>query len=226
MIKILAVAAALALTPTTASAVQLILAPTNVIGASSSYSGGYATGTFAAGNIFDQQTGAIVEPVQTNYWIAPDNGTADAFITIDLGVEQTLASLSFFNTHNANYNDRGTGGFTLTASNSVADLGGGNFALTGAITTVTSGTLAAEAQGNTLTEQSFAAAGTFRYLSFNPTSVNVSGTPCCGANVYGLNELRVFTTDSAVPEPATWALLLTGFAVTGLALRRRTLLAA
>lgn len=226
MIKVFIVAAALVLTPTMASAVQLILTPANVIGGSSSYTGGYATGTFAAGNIFDQQAGAIIEPVQTNYWIAPDNGTANAFITIDLGAEQSLTSLSLFNTHNANYNDRGTGDFTVTASDSVTDLGGGNFALSGAITTVVSGTLASESQGDTLTEQSFGATGTFRYLSFNPTSVKVSGSPCCGANVYGLNELRVFTADSAVPEPTSWALLLTGFAVTGLALRRRALLAA
>ncbi len=132
-----------------------------------------------------------------------------------------------FNTHNAGYNDRCTGDFTITASNSVADLGSGNFALSGTIVMIVSGSLSAEAQGTPLTGQTFAADGSYRYLSFNPTRVNVSGVPCCGTNVYGLNEQRVFASDgAAVPEPEAWALMLVGFGMIGLAQRRRIVAAA
>ena len=219
VIKLLTTVATIALLPTAAAAVQLSLAPANIIGSSGDYQ---LNNQFAAGSILDQQTGPIDETVQLGYWLNPDNGPAAAFLTVDLGAVQSLASLTLFNTHNAGYNDRGTGNFTITASNAVVDLGGGNFTLSGAVATIVNGTLTAQAHGTPLVGQGFTAAGSYRYLSFNPTSVSVSGTPCCGANVYGLNELRVFTTDvGVVPEPEAWALMLAGFAMIGLAQRRR-----
>lgn len=213
MLTRLFAAAALAALPVSASAAQLILAPSNVIGSS----GFYAGFDFGPGEILDQQTGTVTESFGTGYWLNPDNGPAAAYITIDLGAARSLASLTLFNSHNDNFADRGTGNFTITASNSVVDSGGGNFVLTGAITTVVSGTLNADPALSNPTAQSFGATGYFRYISFNPTSVATVNTSCCGANNYGLNELRV----SLVPEPATWALLIAGFAMTGVALRRR-----
>ena len=203
MIKLFLAVAALAAAPIAANAAQIVLTPASVTAASGYYS---ACCDFRPGNILDQQTGAIVETSQSNYWLNPDNGPANAFITIDLGKSYKNLSFELYNTHNAGYQDRGTGSFTLTSG----------------ATTLVSGTLAAEPAGSqALTAQTFTgAAGAFRFITFNPTSVAVNGTPCCGSNNYGLNELRVFGT--AVPEPASWALMLLGFAMTGVAARRRS----
>jgi hypothetical protein len=201
---------------TGAHAGQIALSPSSVIGGSGYYT---ACCAFQPGNIFDQQTGPVTETFGGGYWLNPDNGPADAFITIDLGAVYDLSSVDLFNTHNGGYQDRGTGDFTITGSNSITDLGGGDFALVGGVV-VASGTLAPEFNtAATITDQSFAASGSFRYLSFNPTSVSVGGSPCCGANVYGLDELRV--SGNGVPEPASWALMIGGFGLAGAMLRRR-----
>lgn len=215
--KILAAAALSgALATGAAQAGQVALAPSNVIGSSGYYT---ACCSFQPGYILDQQTGPIIEGFGSGYWLNPDNGPANAFITVDLGQVTNLSSVVLFNVHNGDYNDRGTGNFTIKASNAVTDLGGGNFGLVGGATIVT-GTLAPESSASaSLTPQSFAALGAYRYLSFNPTSVSVSGSPCCGANVYGLDELRVFS--SPTPEPAAWALMLLGFGGLGASLRAR-----
>jgi hypothetical protein len=212
-------ALALSLAAGGAHAAQITLAPSSVIGDSGHYT---ACCTFQAGNIFDQQTGAVTEAFGGGYWLNPDNGPATAFITIDLGAVYDLSSIDLFNTHNGGYQDRGTGDFTITGSNSVTDLGGGDFALVGGVV-VASGTLAPEFNtAATITDQNFAAVGSFRYLSFNPTSVSVGGSPCCGTNVYGLDELRVSgSAAGAVPEPASWALMIGGFGMAGAMLRRR-----
>jgi hypothetical protein len=210
-------ALALSLATGAARADQIVLDPSSVIGGSGFYT---ACCSFQPGNIFDQQLGAVTEGFGGGYWLNPDNGPAGAFITIDLGAVYNLGGIDLFNTHNGPYQDRGTGDFTITGSNSVTDLGGGNFALDGA-TVVASGTLNPEFNtAETIAAQSFAASGAFRYLSFNPTSVSAGGASCCGANVYGLDELRVFS-GAAVPEPATWALMIGGFGMAGAMFRRR-----
>ena len=168
--------------------------------------------------------GGVTESFGAGYWLNPDNGPANAFITVDLGAVTDLSGVELYNTHNGGHNDRGTGDFTIMGSNSVADLGGGNYALVGA-TTLVSGTLTATNDSQTTVPgQSFAASGAYRYISFNPTSVAVSGSPCCGANNYGLDELQVF--GSAVPEPAAWALMLFGLGGFGVSLRARRAAAA
>jgi hypothetical protein len=214
--KYLAVSAAalLACTATAASATQIILAPTAVIGSSGAYDP-----RFVAGNILDQQTGTINETFANGYWINPDNGPANAYITIDLGAAYSLTGFELFNTHNGNYGDRGTGAFTIIGGNSISDLGGGNFTLTGTTFILANGTLSASPVSGALAGQNFASLnnGAFRYLQFLPTGVASANGACCGSNVYGLNELRV----SAVPEPATWAMMLAGFGLMGFGLRRR-----
>jgi len=209
-----------------ASANQIILSPSDVIGSSGSYDGGPTSNMFAPGSIFDQQTGPVSDVFDANtYWLNPDNGPTNAFITIDLGATYSLTSADLFNTHNTIYGDRGTGDFTIIAGNSVTGSPGSEV-LSGPTTVLFSGTLTAAPVSDPIAAQSFSAlsgAG-FRYLEFLPTSVATANGPCCGANVYGLNELRVF--DAAVPEPATWALMLVGFGGLGAALRRRRGMAA
>ena len=201
-----------------ANAAQIVLTPSSVIGDSGSYVSG-STDNFNAGSIFDQQTGAVSDVFNSNtYWINPDNGPANAFITVDLGGDYSLTSADLFNTHNSQYGDRGTGDFTIVAGNAVT-LGPDGYFISGPQTTLFSGTLNAAPVSDPISSQTFAAlsADGFRYLEFLPTSVASYNAPCCGANVYGLNELRLF--GSAVPEPGSWALMLFGFGGLGIVLR-------
>lgn len=216
-----AVAAVLAM-PVAASAAQIVLSPASVIGDSGAYGS-----QFAADNIFSQQTGTINETFGNGYWINPDNGPAGAYITADLGGLYSLTSIELFNTHNGDYGDRGTGTFSIFGSNTVL---GGQLV---APTLILSGTLAPASVAGSLVGQSFAVSGMFRFISFNPTGVSTApdglfgpGVSCCGANVYGLNELRVFGVAGAVPEPQSWALLIAGFGLVGAAMRRKALVAA
>lgn len=223
MKKLLSAFAVLALTSVSAHAAQLILTPASVIGSSGSYQNTATAqpGDFDAGNIFDQQTGDVVDqhaytspPV--TYWLNGDNGPANAFITVDLGGVYTLSNFQLYNTHNAQYYDRGTGDFSILGSNDP---------LFGTSIQLVSGTLNSAAVTGSpfdpITGQTFASLSgqSVRYLQFLPTSVASAGNPCCGTNVYGLNELRVF--GSAVPEPGTWALMIVGMGLMGGALRRR-----
>lgn len=211
-------AAVAATLPMTANAAQISLAPANVYASTVPYSGLYA-----ADNILDQQTGAIDETGQDgSYWLNPDFGSSPGTISIDLGSQYRLGSFQLFNTHNAFYNDRGTGNFVIWASND------STFAT---FTTVASGTLVAEAQGTPLTAQAFSSSSNalFQYIQFRATSVAAqtnSGNGCCGSTNYGLNELRVFDApliQGGVPEPTQWALMIGGFAAVGAVSRRRRL---
>ena len=197
-----------------AGAVQLVLSPSNVIGASGSYGA-----NFQADNILDQQTGTATD-VSGNYWLNPDNtGAASVFITVDLGAAYTLEFIQLFNTHNGPWVDRGTGNFTILGANAVTDLGGGNFRVSGTTATLVSGTLSALYGGDPpAVTFDVTDTGAYRYLSFQPTSVASAITPP-SSTAYGLNEMRVFIT--AVPEPATWMTWLAGLAALGgWALRR------
>ena len=199
---------------------QIPLSPGNVIGFFGEYSS-----LFPASSILDHQTGTINEPAQDgSYWLNSDNGPANAYIVIDLGAAFHIGSFDLFDTHNASFGDRGTGAFSIEASNSIAPGIGTGSNLSGAIVTLVSGTmLAVPPFVAPLIAQSFLSfdSGSYRYIRFSPHTVAVSGTPCCN-NVYGLNELRVFDAQaSAAPEPTTMAFLGGGLVVLGL-LRKRT----
>lgn len=217
-------AAALTVFAMPAAAAQVILSPGSVIGNTGSY-GNLQT----AANIFDQQTEPVYDttPGVYHYWINTENGPQNAYITVDLGANYSIASFDLFNTHNAFYGDRGTGNFSIIAGNSVALDGSNGFTLTGPTTTIAVGTLAAAPINDPIAAQSFTSlsSSTFRYLQFLPTSVASVNTPCCSANEYGLAELRVFAgapTVGGVPEPASWAMMLAGFGIVGGVMRRRS----
>ena len=217
----IAIALILAAVPS-AFASLIPLAPGNVIG----FLGAYP-GPFPAASILGNQTGPIVEDTQNGtYWLNSDNGPANAYIVIDLGVAFHLASFDLFNTHNANFGDRGTGNFSIEASNSIAPGTGASIGsdLSGPIVTLVSGTLlAANPSVSPLVAQTFLSSdpGSYRYIRFSPHTVASFNPPCCGTNVYGLNELRAFDAPTTVPEPATMAIFGVGLAALGL-LRKRT----
>lgn len=198
----------------------LILAPANVIG----YYGQYSA-TFTASSILDNQAGPINEPAQDgSYWLNLDNGPVNAYIVIDLGALYHITSFDLFNTHNANFGDRGTGDFSIEAGNSIGVGIGSGFDLSGGFVTLVSGTLAAANPAtNPLVWGSFGSSdnGFYRYIRFSPHTVASFNAPCCGANNYGLNELRIYEgAVSGSPEPAPLALLGGGFVALGL-LRKR-----
>ena len=216
--KKLLIAAVAATLPLAANAAQISLAPANVYASTTPYSS-----TYEANNILDQQTGTINETAQDgSYWLNPDNGASTGTISIDLGAQYRLGSFDLFNTHNAFYNDRGTGSFAIWASND------STFAT---FTQVASGVLTAEMQGTPLTAQTVNSSSNalFQYIQFRALSTAAqtnSGNGCCGPTNYGLNELRVFDAPligGAVPEPASWALMIGGFGLVGAASRRRRL---
>jgi formylglycine-generating enzyme required for sulfatase activity len=115
-----------------------------------------------------------------------------------LGGQYKLGGFDLFNASNGNYGDRGTGSFTLLASNSVVQDGNNGMNLAGTIITVASGQLAAAAPSVERIAQHFASTNEapVRYLQFRPQSV--AAISPIGPSSYGLNELRVF--GAAVPE--------------------------
>jgi hypothetical protein len=214
-VKTLIAALSLMAAVSTAGAQQLILSPSNVIGSS-----GFPSVTYEPGNILDQQTGTVTESFG-DYWLSPTNADAlNTFITIDLGAPYPVDLIVLFNTHHSfNYN-RGTGNFRIVAGNSVVDLGGSNFTLSGTTSLLVQGSLNA-VWGDNPPPVTFDVTDTasYRYLSFQPLTVAAANQPPTTTS-FGLNEMRVVV--SAVPEASTSAMMLAGVAVVGwLAARRR-----
>lgn len=211
------------------AAAQIVLDPTAVIG-----NKGWFGAAFTAGNILNNQTGPISTETffSGEYWLngnngQADNGPVDAWITIDLGQQYALGYFELYNTSNGAIGDRGTGEFTIRASNALFfDVAHGLNLNTP--TVVASGTLMAAQPSGPRVAQTFAALSqdSFRYIQFRPTGT-AAVNPLGGSfeNFYGLNELRVFAAPGdvgpAVPEPATWGLLIAGFGIVGAAARRR-----
>jgi hypothetical protein len=212
--KSLAAALCLSLASLGASAQQLILSPSNVIGSS-----GFAGVTYEPGNLLDQQTGTVTDNFG-DYWLSPTNADAsNTFITIDLGAAYPVDLLVLFNTHHSfNYN-RGTGNFRVVASNSVVDLGGSNFALSGTTSVLVQGTLGA-VWGDNPPAVTFDVTDPtpYRFLSFQPLTVASAIAPPTPTS-FGMNEMRVVV--SAVPEASTSAMMLAGVAVVGWLVARR-----
>lgn len=197
------------------SAQQIVLSSSNVIGGSTTYSSGtdYFTGQFSALKVVDEQTGPIsVENFQT-YWIKSSSG---GYFVLDLGAQYSISQIALFNTHNDGFNDFGTNAFTVRGSNSVSFLDANlGYTLSGASVILSSNL--AHQPGQIPSAQSFttsnglASDASYRYLSFTTDSTYGGG---------GLNEIKVYGTVAAVPEPSTTA-ALAGFAVLGVALWHR-----
>jgi len=202
-----------------AQAAQILLTPAAVIGST----GGF-NATYSADNILDRQTGPIMEAFANGeYWLNPD-GRTPAFITIDLGATYRLGSFDLFNSRNLG--DRGTAGFEIFASNATATAtgpGATGLTLGSDALRVAAGTLVMDSGLYTVAAQTFAALNNgqaYRYIQFRPISPIGSAY---GGAAYGLNELRVFEYEApaAVPEPASWAMMIGGMGLVGGSMRRR-----
>jgi hypothetical protein len=155
----------------------------------------------------DNNTGTITETFANDgYWLGP-NLASTAYFVLDLGAAYRIDQIVLFNTSNGSPQERGTGNFTVKASNSITNVGALGDDLSGTIVTLASGTLAPENNTpTTVVPQSFLSADTataYRYIRFDALSISALD----GANGVGLNEIRLF---EAVPEPASLILLLIG----------------
>lgn len=197
------------------------LAPANVIGGSPVFlTSVYNVGAYAAGNIFNQQSGAVDMSVQAgNAWFPSESvGTTNRFVTIDLGASYVLSSIQIFN---SNQVDRGTGSFSLSAGNAITAGANDGGISTGQVVSSATSLLGATALTystfNPVSGQTFALndGNAYRYLTLVLIGVPSTGGPF--ANV-GLAEVRLF--GSAIPEPSTYAALF-GASALGFAFWRR-----
>ncbi|BAK65397.1 hypothetical protein SLG_07220 [Sphingobium sp. SYK-6] len=245
MTKYLAAMAIMLATPGIASASQIVLSASNIVGVSSAYNqgagdngpafvanGARVTGVYGAGNLFNAQIGqpAVENFTDGSYFLTGDGVSSptvsNPFVAVDLGAAYTLSGFELFNTSNGHVQDRGTATFAIFGSNVLIDDGANGSRIGGAPTLLAVGSLMVHTHGVAPLAQSFSALSdeSFRYIQFMPLTGGAH-------NLYqpfamGLNELKVFGSDQnagpgAVPEPATWAMMIGGFAMAGATLRRR-----
>ena len=180
----------------------IVLSTSSVIGGGPIYdSPAFTGGSFPATFVVNEQTGAINNDVfGGNYWLGPDSVNSDYFV-LDLGALYSLTQITLFNTHNANFNDRATSAFHITASNAVSFVDANHGFALDSPTTILSGTLTLPTDpppgivftsGNGLSTDGFYRDISFTYDSF------------AGGAGGGLHEIRV--EGAVVPEPATSAL--------------------
>ena len=195
-LKILAAAAAvsLSLAATSASAAQIVLTPSMLKG---QY--GTTTGLYA----LDEQTG----PVRASgpLFSFGYKGT----LVFDLGQEYDFGRIDVFSFLPT--------GFELLGGTNLFYDGYGGYYLNGGDVIASGYVAAGTSYGGELSAQSFAAntAKKYRYISFSGTTSNQS-----------IDEIRLFDREGvadpgAVPEPATWAMMLIGFGALGAMMRRR-----
>ncbi|YCM42947.1 lamin tail domain-containing protein [Verrucomicrobiaceae bacterium 227] len=162
-----------------------------VINGSSAYNNlTFDQGGFSALNVTDGSTSDIHS---VNYWLGNQNSPTQFFI-LDLGQEYDITEIHLRNTHNQQWNDRGTLNFAVSASTSIS-----GSRLLVSPQTILSGTLSNVANQDPIAADVFTSANgltevTARYLRFDSlTAVN---------NNAGLNEIEVYTSNNS-PPPAT-----------------------
>lgn len=180
---------------TPASAAQILLNSSMVIG-------NVAAQAAVPGSALNQQTGSVLAGLGA--YTPGQVGT----ITLDLGQQYDFGRIDFFSSF--------AGTVKVLGGNSVGYNGWGSWTLNSG-DTLAGGQLLADA-GETLGAQSLNIGSTqmYRYLQIELSPFGA------GSADPGLDEFRIFDREvvSAVPEPATWAMLIAGFGMTGSLIRR------
>lgn len=212
-----------ALAPVAVRAQSFInLSPADVIGGSPVFfDSNFNTGQYQAGNIFNQQTGAVDMSSQAgNAWFPYEfsgSGLVNRFVTIDLGTPTVLTNIEVFN---SNQPDRGTLNFSLSGGNSIQPGATDNGHAVGSVlsspVSLLGSTALTYSVANPVTGQSFAILDptAYRYLQL----VLIDGQSQDTLSGVGLAEVRIIGT--AVPEPEEYA-AITGAALVGFMIWRR-----
>jgi len=132
--------------------------------------------------------GKVIDSFQDSYWLGPE-GNANASFTLDLGVSRDIKSLAFRNTHNANFNDRGTRQFAVYGSNQIdgsSNLVNPQLVLQGALTTSRGTAGDPWVPVDVFNLQTGVNGGRYRYLRFDALNASFNNS-----NV-GLGEIQVF----------------------------------
>lgn len=161
-------------------------------------------------------SGGLHDANYPNMWMS-NLGVNQATLTFDLGKAYNLTGTSIWN-----YNFGNPAEFQSTILRSVKDFR--LFASTDGV--AFSQVLEARlnpGSGQPLASQDFAFGGVARYVRLDILNNYGQGTYAERDWNSGLSEVRFNGT--AVPEPASWALMIAGFAMAGAAVRRRSSLA-
>ncbi len=157
-------------------------------------------------------TGATHDAGFANMWMT-NLGVNQASLTFDLGDVYALNGVSLWN-----YNFGNPAEFMSTILRGVKDF---------SIFVSRDGTSYARAldarlalgTGQALAAQNFTLAGEARFVRIDILSNHAEGTYAERDWASGLSEVRF--SGNAVPEPATWAMMVAGFGLAGAGLRRR-----
>jgi len=160
-------------------------------------------GSGLSGGLHDADFGAM--------WMT-DLGVADATLTFDLGQTYRLSGADIWNYNFgveefASTLDRAAKAFTLAISTDGVTY-----------TQVLSGELS-RGTGEALAAETFGFTGKARYVQIGLSGNHQKYPETYGYAPVGLSEVRF--SGSAVPEPATWAMMIAGFGLAGTALRAR-----
>ncbi|HVK42525.1 MAG TPA: PEPxxWA-CTERM sorting domain-containing protein [Phenylobacterium sp.] len=207
---ILSALAALALASPAAAAT---IAPVGVE-ASSTFTHG---GSYKAENLINGSgmTGAQHDAYFGNMWMT-DLSVDKASLTFDLGGLYNLSGVQIWN---YNFGDDQFAVSTLdrAARAFVLSISTDGVTFTDILTdTLSRGT------GALLGGESFGLSGAARFVRLNLDGNHQKFPETYGYAPIGLSEVRFEGVASAVPEPATWAMMITGFGLAGVAIRRRS----
>ncbi|WP_168694381.1 PEPxxWA-CTERM sorting domain-containing protein [Sphingomonas flavalba] len=187
----------------------VVVTPVSVTASSTQTHGGF----YKAENLINGSglSGDLHDSNFANMWMTNQGvGAAQALLTFDLGAVYTLTSADIWqynfgtNTPVISTLDRGVKDFRILTS-----LDGASFA------EVFSGRMERAPDGSPIGAQRFAIGGDARYVQIDILSNYAEGTIYTTYSA-GLSEVRF----NAVPEPATWAMMIGGFALVGGAVRR------
>lgn len=213
LILLAATAAAIATAPASAA----LITPVSVTASSTQTHGGF----YNAENLIDG-SGLSIDGLHdrnfANMWMT-ELGTAKAELVFNLGAIFDLASADIWqfnyadpypaNPYTINTVDRGVKAFRILTSVDGVDYTEAFF-----------GTLD-RANGDPLAAQNISFSGLAQYVKFDILSNYAEGT-IYDPYASGLSEVRFNSAVAgAVPEPATWAMMIAGFGLAGAAMRRR-----